>query len=280
MLLFVPTPLGNLRDITLRALDALRDCDLVVAEDTRVARRLLSALDLPSKPLRSYREQNADEATGEIVAAATRGSVVVVTDAGMPGISDPGIALVRAAREAGVTVDVLPGPCAFVSAAVLSGFAYDDLVFAGFVPRKVGERAASLTRALAPETVTAFYESPARIVDTLEALEALEPAATAFLLREYTKKFEQQIAGTPREILAALERPVRGEIVLVVCGMRERAVRSRASASDVHAAIDAALAQGLSPAQAAKQLARAGLGDRAEIYRRIAARTAAATKKS
>jgi 16S rRNA (cytidine1402-2'-O)-methyltransferase len=272
MLTFVPTPLGNLRDVTLRALDELRACDLIVAEDTRVARRLLSALDLPSKPLRSYREQNAEVATAEILAAAAGGRVVVVTDAGMPGISDPGSALVRAAREAGIAIDVLPGPCAFVTAAVLSGFDYDELVFAGFLPRRMGERGAALARALAAPGITAFYESPARIVDSLEALETLAPDASVFLARELTKKFEQQIAGTPSELLAALERPVRGEIVLVVSGSRVARV---AATTPLSSAIDEALIAGATPAQAAKALAKNGHGERADLYRKIVARVAA-----
>ncbi|MBD5605857.1 MAG: 16S rRNA (cytidine(1402)-2'-O)-methyltransferase, partial [Candidatus Eremiobacteraeota bacterium] len=107
--LFVPTPLGNLRDITLRALDVLRACDLIVAEDTRVARRLLSALDLPQKPIWSYREQNAAGATEPILERARTETIAVVTDAGMPGISDPGRELVAAARAAAIAVDVLPG---------------------------------------------------------------------------------------------------------------------------------------------------------------------------
>jgi 16S rRNA (cytidine1402-2'-O)-methyltransferase len=276
MLTFVPTPLGNLRDVTLRALDELRACDLIVAEDTRVARRLLSALDLPSKPLRSYREQNAEFATAEILAAAIAGRVAVVTDAGMPGISDPGSALVRAARAAGIAIDVLPGPCAFVTAAVLSGFAYDELVFAGFVPRRIGERNAAFARALAAPGITAFYESPQRIVASLEALAAIAPGAQIFLARELTKKFEQHVAGRPDEALAALERPVRGEIVLVVAGQRDDGGRAHVAGdlSALDAAIDEAIAAGASPAHAAKEIAKRGFGERAEIYRRVVVRLA------
>jgi 16S rRNA (cytidine1402-2'-O)-methyltransferase len=121
-LVFVPTPLGNLRDITLRSLDALRDAALIVAEDTRVARKLLSALDLEQREVWSYREQNAATVTGGILDRAREQLVAVVTDAGMPGISDPGSDLVAAAREAGVAIEVLPGPSAALGVAVLSGF--------------------------------------------------------------------------------------------------------------------------------------------------------------
>jgi 16S rRNA (cytidine1402-2'-O)-methyltransferase len=273
-LTFVPTPLGNLRDITLRALDVLRACDLIVAEDTRVARRLLAALDLGAKPLWSYREQNAAGATDAILERARVDLVAVVTDAGTPGISDPGRELVAAARAAGVPVEVLPGPCAFVCGAVLSGFDIRRLAFAGFLPRAHGERERTLRAALAGGVTTAFYESPNRIVATLEALEAIAPDAPAFVGRELTKRFEQQIAGTPAQILAALERPVRGEIVLVL-GATDAVALPAADADDIDAAIDAELAAGVAPSRAAKALAGRGLGERAAIYRRIVERTAA-----
>jgi 16S rRNA (cytidine1402-2'-O)-methyltransferase len=272
-LTFVPTPLGNLRDITLRALDVLRACDLIVAEDTRVTRRLLSALDLPSKPIWSYREQNAAEATASILERAGTENVAVVTDAGMPGISDPGRELVAAARAAGIPIDVLPGPCAFVCAAVLSGYDIRRLTFAGFVPRALGERERAFRAALASETTTAYYESPNRIVATLEGLAAFAPHAPVFVAREITKRFEQQIAGTPSDVLAALERPVRGEIVLVLGPLPPAPARA-ASADDVDAAIDELLAAGVSPTHAAKTLASRALGDRATLYRRIAERKA------
>jgi 16S rRNA (cytidine1402-2'-O)-methyltransferase len=272
-LTFVPTPLGNLRDITLRALDVLRACDLIVAEDTRVARRLLSALELPSKPIWSYREQNAAEATESILERARVESVAVVTDAGTPGISDPGRELVAAARAAGIPIDVLPGPCAFVCAAVLSGYDIRRLAFAGFVPRALGERERALRAALASETTTAYYESPNRIVATLEHLHAFAPRAPVFVAREMTKRFEQQIAGTPSDVLAALERPVRGEIVLVL-GPLPPTPAIAAAPGDVDAAIDELLAAGVSPAHAAKALAARDLGDRATLYRRIAERKA------
>jgi 16S rRNA (cytidine1402-2'-O)-methyltransferase len=274
MLTFVPTPLGNLRDVTIRALDELRACDLIVAEDTRVARRLLAALDLPTKPIWSYREQNAEHATDLILDRARAERVVVVSDAGMPTISDPGSALIRAARAAGVNVEVLPGPCAFVTAAALSGFDYDELVFAGFVPRKTGERTKSFARALAAPGITVFYESPHRIVETLECVSTLEPRAQLFLARELTKKFEQHVAGTASDVLAGLERPVRGEIVLVVSGYAGPSERAQSTAvrRSLAEAIDAELAAGGAPAAIAKTLAREGLGERATIYRSIIAR--------
>jgi 16S rRNA (cytidine1402-2'-O)-methyltransferase len=270
-LVFVPTPLGNLRDITLRALDVLRDCDLLVAEDTRTARRLFNALALPPKPTWSYREQNATAATAAILARAASERVAVVTDAGMPGISDPGRDLVVAARAAGVAVEVLPGPCAFVCAAVLSGFDLAGFSFAGFVPRAKGERERAIRAAIARGATTLWYESPNRIVATLETIDAVAPAAPLFLARELTKLHEQHIAGTASEALAALERPPRGEIVLAL-GPVDAEPNETSSADEIDAAIDLALASGATVATVARDLARSGLGSRAELYRRASQR--------
>ncbi|MBD5657446.1 MAG: 16S rRNA (cytidine(1402)-2'-O)-methyltransferase, partial [Candidatus Eremiobacteraeota bacterium] len=217
-LIFVPTPLGNLRDITLRALDTLRDCDLLIAEDTRVAMRLLQALQLPSKTVWSYREQNAAAVTGAILARARSEMVAVTTDAGTPGISDPGRDLIIAAREAGVAIEVLPGACAFVCAAVLSGFPLGGLSFEGFVPRTRGERERAFRSALARGTTAIWYESPKRIGATLQALEAVAPTATIFVAREFTKRHEQQILGSPSAVARELGEAPRGEITLVVDG--------------------------------------------------------------
>ncbi|MBV8149947.1 MAG: 16S rRNA (cytidine(1402)-2'-O)-methyltransferase [Candidatus Eremiobacteraeota bacterium] len=220
-LVFVPTPLGNLRDITLRALDALRDATLVVAEDTRVARRLLSALEIGGKEIVRY-PRGGGRGFQRILERARDEAVVVVTDAGTPGISDPGGTLVRAAREAGVGVEVLPGPSAAIVAAVLSGFDLRRFSFEGFVPRTEGARRNAFARAQASGATTIWYESPHRIVRTLETLAALEPDAAVFVARELTKLHEQQILGTPEHVLAALERPVRGEIVLVLPALKKR----------------------------------------------------------
>ncbi len=147
-LILVPTPLGNLRDITLRALDALREADAIVAEDTRVARRLLSALDIPAPKLLHYDEHSARSTLDAIIERARTETIVVVTDAGMPGISDPGIELVRHARTHGISVEALPGPSAFVVGAVLSGFDLARFSFEGFVPRTRRARREIFSRAL------------------------------------------------------------------------------------------------------------------------------------
>lgn len=267
----MPTPLGNLRDITLRALDVLRDSALIVAEDTRVARRLLSAHGITGKALLSYREQNAAQVTPLILARAREVNVAVVTDAGMPGVSDPGRELLNAARDAGVGVDVLPGAVAFVGAAVLSGLSLDGLTFNGFVPRANGARRAAFAAALESGATSAWYEAPNRIIATLDTLAEVDAHVPVFVLREWTKRFEQQAAGTAAEVKAALEQPVRGEIVLIV-GARGRRDRAQTAHGDLDAAIDAALDAGLSPAAAAKALARERASSRAELYARISER--------
>jgi 16S rRNA (cytidine1402-2'-O)-methyltransferase len=270
---FVPTPLGNLRDLTLRALDVLRDADVIVAEDTRVARRLLSAHGIAGKPLWTYHEHNAAATTDAILARAREAHVAVVSDAGMPGISDPGVPLIAAARAAGIAVDLLPGPTAFACAAVLSGFDLRRFAFEGFPPRTRGARRAAFVQALARGMPSVWYESPHRIAAALADLAEVAPDVRTFVLREFTKLHEQQVAGTPAEVAAALPSPVRGEIVLVVdAGPPPARASDTVTPATLDARIDALLATGASTAAIAKQLAAAGAGERHVLYARITAR--------
>lgn len=269
--MFVPTPLGNLRDITLRAIDSLRDASLIVAEDSRVTRRLLSALAITGKEIWTYHEHNAEATTGAILARAREQLVAVVTDAGTPGISDPGSALVAAAREDGVPVEVLPGPVAFVCAAVLSGFDLRRFTFAGFPPRGGAARRAAFRAALVDTTV--WYEAPHRIRESLADLAAVAPERRVFLVRELTKIHEQQIVGTPAEVASAVAEPVRGEIAFVVEGKVPEIVAATApSDAELDAAIDALSAEGLSTSAIAKRLAEAGHGERRHLYARASDR--------
>jgi len=264
-LVFVPTPLGNLGDITLRALDVLRACDLLVAEDSRVARKLLGALDLPGKEIWSYHEHNARGATANILERARESVVAVVTDAGTPGISDPGSDLVAAAREAGVAVDVLPGASAAIGAAVLSGFPLRRFLFEGFAPRTPAARRRALAECLALGMTAIWYESPQRVRAFLDDLAVVDPEARVFLVREYTKRFEQQLIGTPADIAAQLAEPVRGEIALVIAP--GAAPKTQASADDgLDAAIDEGLRSGQSVSAIAKALSERGFGERRHIY--------------
>ena len=277
-LILIPTPIGNLRDITLRALDTLAACDSIVAEDTRVAARLLAAYGIRGKPVHGYREQNAVEVTRAILERARDHSIAVLSDAGMPGISDPGRELVASARAAGVGVEVLPGASAFVCAAVLSGFALERFSFEGFLPRARGERERALRAALLRGTTTVWYEAPHRILASLAALDALAPEAEVFVARELTKLHEQQILGTPSAAAAALPSPVRGEIVLVLAPNSRN--ESAATEEQLDAAIDAALAAGSPPSAIAKALSGESAHPRQELYARVIERKLARERPS
>ncbi len=270
MLIFVPTPLGNLRDITLRALDALRDCDLLVAEDSRVARKLLSALDLPGKEIWTYHEHNAQAATAGILERARTELVAVTTDAGTPGISDPGAELVAAARASGVPIEVLPGASALIGAIALSGFNARRFTFEGFAPRASAARRAAFARANDAGCPSVWYESPQRIRAALADLAALLPQARVFLLREYTKLHEQQLLGTPSEVAAALPAAIRGEIAFVLDA--PAAAPPAPDESAIDAAIDELLNGAAPVATVAKTLAQRGFGPRSELYARALAR--------
>lgn len=267
----VPTPLGNLGDMTIRALETLKAADLIVAEDTRVARKLLNALGIGSKELWSYREQNAAGVTDGILERARESHVAVVTDAGMPGISDPGSDLVAAARAAGVAVDVLPGPSAVLGVAVLSGFPLRRFAFEGFPPRARGARQKALRDALRDDVTVVWFESPQRIVDTLADLATVAPDSRVFLVREYTKRFEQQLLGTPDDVAKGLEQPVRGEIAFAVAPYA-RPDQGGPLPLDPSDAIDAMLDEGRSVRDIAKVLADSGAGDRRDLYARVSER--------
>jgi 16S rRNA (cytidine1402-2'-O)-methyltransferase len=272
-LVLVPTPLGNLGDVTRRAIEALREAELIVAEDTRVARKLLSALAIGPKELWSYREQNAEAVTAGILERARSANVVLVTDAGMPGISDPGSELVAAARIAGIAVDVLPGPSAVIGVAALSGFPLRRFVFEGFPPRTSSARREAFLHALRAQATTIWYESPQRIVATLADLAAVAADAQVFLVREYTKRFEQQVLGTPLDVAATLSTPVRGEIAFAIAPYAPAAIVP--VALDLDAEIDLLLERGASVAEIARDLVRRGAGERRDLYARASERKSA-----
>ena len=268
-LIFVPTPLGNLRDVTLRSLEILRECTLLVAEDSRVARKLLQALALPGKEIWTYQEHNARAAAPRILERAKIELVAVVTDAGTPGISDPGNELVAAARAAGIPVEVLPGPSALIGAAVLSGFPMRRFTFEGFAPRTGKSRKEAFTRAFSGGCASIWYESPQRVRATLSDIAQVDPDARVFLLREYTKHFEEQIEGTAAQVLERLADPVRGEIVLVVMPSTPPA---QAPPEDIGEQIESLLDQGCGVSEIARSLSERGYGDRRVIYQQTAAR--------
>lgn len=225
-LYLVATPIGNLEDITLRALRTLKECDVVAAEDTRHSGQLLKHFGI-SKPMLSYFQFNEAKRSEEIIERLGRGDkIVLITDAGSPGISDPGERVVRAAIAAGFRVESVPGPCALIAALTASGLATGEFHFIGFLPHKSGQRRKKL-ESLRPFAGTlALYESPYRVVKLLEELKDLFPDRPVVLGRELTKKFEEYLRGTPAELLSALEkRSVKGEFVVLIGGNDDRELK-------------------------------------------------------
>ena len=218
-LTLIPTPVGNLKDITLRALEELRAADLILAEDTRTTGVLLKHYEI-SRPLQSYHIFNEHKAVQRIIEVIQSGKrVVLVSDAGTPGISDPGFLLVRSCLEHGIGVTCLPGATAFVPALVMSGLPTDSFVFEGFLPVKKGRQ--TRVSALKDEARTmVFYESPHRVIKTLEQFqEVFGPDRRGAVCREISKLYEETIRGTLSEILTIFaEKAPRGEIVLVIEG--------------------------------------------------------------
>jgi 16S rRNA (cytidine1402-2'-O)-methyltransferase len=216
-LYLVATPIGNLEDITLRALRTLRECDVVAAEDTRRTGQLLNYFGI-SRPLLSYFRFNEAKRSEEILQRLTRGEkIALVTDAGTPGISDPGERVVKAAVDAGFRVEPVPGPCALIAALTASGLPTDEFHFIGFLPAKSGQRRKKLEILRDTPGILALYESPYRIDKLLAELSDLFPTATVVLAREVTKKFEEFLRGTPAELLEiAKKRSLKGEFVVLV----------------------------------------------------------------
>ncbi len=212
------TPIGNLRDITLRALGALAACDLILCEDTRVTRKLLTAFDI-AKPLKTYHDHNAAKMRPRIVDWLRQGmSICLVSDAGMPLVSDPGYQLVRAVQEAGLRVTVLPGASAPLAALTLSGLPSDSFFFAGFLPVKAGVRQRRLSALRAVPGSLIFFESGPRLAAALKEMEAAFGQRKAAIAREITKKFEEVRRGSLAALAAhyAATPPPKGEIVIVV----------------------------------------------------------------
>lgn len=222
-LFLVPTPIGNLKDITLRAIEILKSVDVILAEDTRTSGILLKHLEI-SKPLQSYHIFNEHKAAEKLVERMRRGEIfALISDAGTPGISDPGFLLVRAVLASGLEVQCLPGPTAFVPALVNSGLPNDRFVFEGFLPHKKGRK--TRIESLMEETRTIIlYESTHRLMKTLEQLaEAFGPTRQGCVSRELTKLHEENVRGTLKELIDYYQtHPIKGEIVLVIAGKSEK----------------------------------------------------------
>jgi len=216
-LYLVATPIGNLEDVTLRALRVLRECDMVAAEDTRRTGQLLKHFGI-AKPLLSYFQFNEAKRSGEIIERLRRGEkIALVTDAGSPGISDPGERVVGAAIAAGFRVEAVPGACALVAALTASGLPTDEFHFIGFLPHKSGQRRNRLESLKAAAGTLVFYESPYRVEKLLGELNAVFPEREVVLARELTKKFEEFLRGKPAELIEITKkRPLKGEFVVLV----------------------------------------------------------------
>lgn len=273
-LYLVATPIGNLEDITLRALRVLEQADSIACEDTRETQKLLNHFGIPT-PLVSYHAHNEQERAVSLVAELKQNRrIAIVTDAGMPGISDPGVRLAQEAIGAGIAVIPIPGANAAISALVASGLSTESFLFKGFLPSKAGERRSALEALSAalpsPETTLIFYEAPHRILETLADVEAVwGPACRVVVARELTKLHEEFLRGTVASVrgeLASRER-VRGEITLLI----EPAQQAAATAAKTITARLAELqaAEGIDEKEALKKVARErGIG-KSDAYREL-----------
>src|SRR5687767_5073880 len=216
-LYLVATPIGNLEDITLRALRTLKECDVIAAEDTRHTGQLLKHFEI-SKPLISYFQFNEAKRSEEIIERLRRGEkVALVTDAGSPGISDPGERVVKAVIAAGLRVESVPGPSAVIAALTASGLSTEEFHFVGFLPHKSGQRRTQLERLKAIPGTLVLYESPYRVEKLLTELKDIMPDRRVVLARELTKKFEEFLRGTPAELIQQIgSRTLKGEFVVLV----------------------------------------------------------------
>lgn len=249
----VGTPIGNLEDITLRALRVLREADVIAAEDTRTARALLAHFDITAKRVVSAFEGNEAKRASELMHEVAAGArVALVSEAGMPTLSDPGHRFVRAAVDAGIRVEVIPGPVAAVTALVGSGLDTSRFLFLGFPPREAGARRQLFGSLRGREETAVFYESPRRLASMLADLaDAFGDDRVAVIARELTKVHEEYRRGPLRRLAEEIARvPVRGECCVVVAGADEQVPGT----VDIEAELRALLAEGLGPRDAAARL--------------------------
>ena len=267
VLLVCATPIGNLGDVTLRVLDALRTADVIAAEDTRVTRKLLARYEIRT-PLESYHEHNRAVKTPELVDRIERGErIALVSDAGTPGVSDPGEQLVDACLEAGLTVEVLPGASAILTALVASGLPTSAFYFGGFLPRKQGERFRALQKLADLDATLVFYESPGRTPATLASIAEALPGRRAAVARELTKLHEEIVRGEVGELASRYaDREIRGEVVLLV-GPREEPVQLLIDEESVREKLAAAIAAGATRRDAVRDVAREMGLPRNDVYR-------------
>ena len=279
-LYIVGTPIGNLGDMSPRAVETLRNADLVVCEDTRVSGKLSLHFDIKTRRMAMH-EHNERDVVGKIMdmiagrvtpSGVTQieglnpgAAVAVISDSGMPGISDPGFRLVRACRADGLPVFIVPGPTALVSALVLSGFPTDRFTFCGFLPSAAAARETALRNDNKIRHTIIYYESPQRIMDTIAALTRIMPERRVAIMREITKIHEETIIGYPSEILAKQEHPFKGEIVLII----EPAPDMKMSDEEINEIVREVVADAQGTKSAATQIAeRTGIS-KSEAYKKV-----------
>jgi len=267
-LLVCATPIGNLGDVTLRVLDALGTADVIAAEDTRVTRKLLARYEI-STPLERCDEHTIAREAPRLVERMRSGeSVAFVSDAGTPGVSDPGARLIAAALAAGVAVDALPGASALLAALVASGLPMERFYFGGFLPRKSGDRRRLLSQLSSLPATLVFFESPRRTAGSLRALADALPGRQAALARELTKMHEEVVRGEIEEVAANIgaRESLKGECVLLVGPPEAGTTRPQPSDDAVRARIEALVAEGASRSTAVRHVAAELDLPRSDVY--------------
>lgn len=273
VIILAATPIGNLGDASPRLVAALEAATVIAAEDTRTAQRLLQALGIDNRPrLVALHEHNERQRAADLVERAREEDLLVLSDAGMPTVSDPGYALVVEAVSQGVGVTVIPGPSAVVTALAVAGLPTDRFTFEGFLPRKSGDRRSTLAQLSTERRTMVFFEAPSRIAESLAAMAgAFGADRPAAVCRELTKLHEEVVRGPLGELATWAEAGVRGEIVVVVAGAPAREV----SAEDAVAEVQRLVADGIRLKDAAAEVsAQTGLSSRALYQAALAARSA------
>jgi 16S rRNA (cytidine1402-2'-O)-methyltransferase len=261
-LFVVATPIGNLGDMTPRAIEVLRSVSLIAAEDTRHSGRLLKAFAIET-PLISYHQHNRAARSSRLLAALDAGDVALVSDAGTPAVADPGHELIADASAAGHKVIPVPGASSVIAAVSASGLVPGPFLFTGFLPRGGAERRMALGQAVATGVPFVLFESPLRMAATLAEIEAVSPGRQAVIARELTKLHEELIRGSVAELAGQFaDIPPRGEVVLVIGGAEKKG----SDAADVDAIAASILDQGVKPSRAARELSELAGIDSAEAY--------------
>ena len=269
-LYLVASPIGNLEDITFRAVRVLKEADLIACEDTRHTRNLLDHYGI-DKPLISYHDHNEATRAPELIARLREGTTIaLVSDAGMPLVADPGYRLVRAAVSEGIPVHPIPGPSALVTALAASGLPTDAFRFSGFLPPKSGQRRAVLEAIKSEQATVIFYEAPHRILETLADIDQILGARPVVVARELTKTHEEFLRGTAAEILAVLQsRPaVKGEITLLI-GKASRRESPASNEAGIEEAVAACMREGLPRMDAIKAVAKRQRLSKRAVYQLV-----------